>query len=178
MKKILLIIIILISNQTFGQKAKPNKEDTFKFIIKMLDEASFNGYDGAGNKKMINYEIINYDISKLKINIMKNMVLMSGPLKGTEVTKSYYNLNDIKYVNVVEHDSKILEIKLGFVTSYKYEYIFSKKTYLIDKNFDKSTKGTGTEAQFIFADKSKANKLKKALLHLKSIVGVKDNLFD
>ena len=178
MNKIIIVMMLLLSNQIFAQKTKPNKEDTFKFIMNMLDEASFNGYDGRGNRKIIDYETINYDVSKLKINIIQSMILMSGPLKGTEATKSYYNLNDIKYTNVVEHDSEIFEVKIGFFTSYKYEYIVSKKTYLIDKDFSNSTKGTGTETRFIFNDKSKANKLYKALLHLKSIVGVKDSLFD
>jgi hypothetical protein len=123
------------------------------------------------------HSVLDYNKSKLSLIVEHTKIRYEGLTAGHTYTKSFLDLNDIKYVKLIEYKSdKVFEIKLGFNTSYKY-YLTWNKGLLVSVDYSKSEPTYGSEIQFPFEDKSKAEKLYKALLHMKKLVGVSNDLF-
>uniref|UniRef100_UPI00404A0CE9 hypothetical protein n=1 Tax=Flavobacterium sp. TaxID=239 RepID=UPI00404A0CE9 len=176
MKKIFLIITLLFTcfQIQAQEKAEPTKEETFKFIISMLDNITKTSEQGDFTK----YSIVDFDEIKYTITLKSERNMIFSETENHIVTfLSYLNLADLNSFLLNEEN---LFIKCYFNKEYRASMEYNKVDKLNRPLSSTNKSYTEKSAEFIVKNNSDLKKLEKALNHWIKLMGNKVNtsLFD
>ena len=152
MKNLLLIICLITINTVFAQ-SEPDKEETFNFIVKMLEQ-TMEEKESYYKNNMI---VLSHNSNKLEV--VTKEVLHYTDFSSPDITEiSYLNFKKIKSVKVKEFSDGDKPLVTVYFTG----------RYL--------TKSDDGQEQFLDYDSFRfktiedANRLKKAIEHLKKLL--------